>query len=87
MVSVVAGTAREALGNVEVGKEAAQVLASIARADAEQSGENDRKEGTTQCYAAGQVFPFSQSVTTTLLAGSSWTTHTLLFFFSSTRLM
>ena len=56
MVSVVAGTAREALGNVEIGKEAAQVLASIARADAEQSGENDRKEGTTERYAAGQVF-------------------------------
>ena len=56
MLSVVAGTAREALGNVEVGKAAAQVLASIARADAEQSGEDDRKEGTTQFYAAGQVF-------------------------------
>ena len=26
------------------------------RADAEQSGENDRKEGTTERYAAGQVF-------------------------------
>ena len=48
MVSVVAGTAREARGNVEVGKKAAQVLASIARADAEQSGENDRKEGTAE---------------------------------------
>ena len=46
MVSVVAGTAREALGDVEVGKEVAQVLASIARADAKQSGENDRKDYT-----------------------------------------
>ena len=27
-----------------------------------------------------QILPLSQPVTTTLLAGSSWTTHTLLFF-------
>ena len=30
---------------------------------------------------AGTLKEVSQSVTTTLLAGSSWTTHTLLFFF------
>ena len=58
MVSVVAGTAREPLGDVEVGEEAADVLASILGTDAEQSGEHDGKEGAAEPHAAGKMFPF-----------------------------
>ena len=56
MVSVVAGTAREPLGDVEVGEEVADVLVSILGTDAEQSGEHDGKEGATEPHVAGKMF-------------------------------
>ena len=56
MVSVVAGAAREPLGDVEVGEEAADVLASILGTDAEQSGEHDGEKGAAEFYASGKVF-------------------------------
>ena len=42
--------------DVEVGEEAADVLASILGTDAEQSGEYDGKEGAAEPHASGKMF-------------------------------
>ena len=56
MVGVVAGAASEAFGNIEIGEETAEVLTSIAGANAKQSGEHDGKEGAAELHATSEVF-------------------------------
>ena len=55
MVGVVAGTAAGELGDVERREEAVDVLARLARSDAQQRGEDDRQEVAAEVDAAGQV--------------------------------
>ena len=51
-----AGAASEAFGNIEIGEEAAEVLTSIAGANAKQSGEHNGKEGAAELYATSEMF-------------------------------
>ena len=55
-MGVVARAAGETLGDVQVGEQATEVLAGVARSDAEKGGKHDGEEGAPDLFAAGEVF-------------------------------